>query len=66
MKWINLLNFIKKICILYLDEVVTTTVILHRSKKYQEVKEKKQDFEMSVPSCRMCLHHNGSLHRSTN
>ena len=32
----------------------TTTVILHKSKKYQGVKEKKHDLEMSMPSCRMC------------
>ena len=32
----------------------TTTVFLRKSKKYQGVKEKKHDFEMSMPSCRMC------------
>ena len=31
----------------------TTTVILRKSKKIR-VKEKKHDFEMSLPSCRMC------------
>ena len=29
----------------------TTTVILHKRKIYQGVKEKKHDFEMSMPSC---------------
>ena len=28
--------------------------MLHKSRKYQGVKEKKHDFEMSMPSCRMC------------
>ena len=31
----------------------TTTVILHKSNIHQEVK-KRDDFEMSVPSCMMC------------
>ena len=31
-----------------------TTAIFHKSKKYQGVKEKKHDFEMSIPSCRIC------------
>ena len=30
------------------------TVILHKSKKYQSVKEKKHDFEMSMPSYSKC------------
>ena len=53
MKWINL--WIKKIRRLYLHEIAFSLIplILHKSKKYQGVKEKKQDFEKSMPSCRM-------------
>ena len=55
MKWINL--WIKMLQIISTRNCLqfnTTTVTLHKSKKYQGVKEKKHDFEMSMPSCRMC------------
>ena len=54
MKWINL--WIKKLQIISTRNCIqfaTTTVILYKSNKHQEVK-KKHDFEMSMPSCRMC------------
>ena len=55
MKWINL--WIKKILQIISTrnclQFDATTVILHKSNKHQEAKEKKHDFEMSMPSCRM-------------
>ena len=55
MKWINLSikNFAHYIYT-KLPSFNTTTTILHKSKKYQGVKEKKHDFKMSIPLCRMC------------
>ena len=67
MKWINLqiknladYIYTKLNCL----QFNTTTVILHKSKKYQEVNEKKHDFEMSMPSCRTCF--TIMVHRTTN
>ena len=65
MKWINLwiknfADYIYTNCL----QFTTTTDILDKSKKYQGVKEKKHDFEISVPSCRMCC--TIMVHRSTN
>ena len=53
MKWINLWkqNFADFI---YIFNLLQQRAILHKSKKYQGIKEKKHDFEMSVPSCRKC------------
>ena len=55
---------------LYLHEIVFKLVpqqlFCTKAKKYWGVKEKKHDFEMSMPSCRMCCSINVSLHRSTN
>ena len=41
---------------LYLHEIAfnLTTTVLHKSKNYRGVKEKKHDFEMSMPSSGMC------------
>ena len=56
----------KKFRTLYLHEIVFKLVpqqlFCTKAKKYRGVKEKKHDFEMSMPSCSI----NGSLHRSTN
>ena len=53
MKWVNL--WIQNFAYYIYTKFGTTTVILHKSNKYQGVKERKHDFEMSMPSCRMCL-----------
>ena len=59
----------KKFRKLYLHKIafnlIPQQVFCTKAKKYQGVKEKKHDFEMSMPSCGM-LYHNGSLHGSTN
>ena len=48
----------KKFRRLYLHEIafnlIPQQVFFAQSKKYQGVKEEKHDFEMSMPSCRMC------------
>ena len=64
MKWIYI-SINKKFCRVHvLVPFSTRTDILHKSKKYQGVKEKKHDFEMSMPSRRMCC--TIMVHRSTN
>ena len=46
MKWTNLWIISTQNCL----QFYITTVILHKGKKYQGVKEKKHN-EMSMPSC---------------
>ena len=55
MKWVNLWikNFADYIYT-ELHSICYPTVIFLKSKTYHGVKEKKHDFEMSMPSCRMC------------
>ena len=59
MKWINL--WIKKVCRLYLHRIAFNLI---KNNKHQEINENKHDFEMSMPSCRMCC--TIMVHRSTN
>ena len=55
MKWVNLwIKYFADYTYTNCLQFNTTTVILHKSKKYQGVKEKKHDFEMSMPSYKMC------------
>ena len=53
MKWRNfwIKNFADYIYTKNCLQFNTTTVILHKSKKYQGVKEKKHDLKMSMSSC---------------
>ena len=56
MKLVNL--WIKCNSRLFLHEIAINLVpqqlFCTKAKKYQGVKENKHDFEMSMPSCRMC------------
>ena len=57
MKWIIPLNEIKILQIISKQNSLqfdTTTVILDKSKKSLGDKEEKHNFEMTMPSCRMC------------
>ena len=64
MKWINL--WIKKFADLHEIVFILISQQLFCTKAINSRKSrKKNDFEMSMPKCRMCCQ-NGSLHRSTN
>ena len=55
MNWINLwIKYFADYIYTKLPSIWYHNSYFNKCKKYQGVKEKKHDFEMSMPSCRIC------------